>query len=176
MHNLNVSMHKPSTLGKRATEMDGPVDSKMDTEHQNRLARILMLHSKGFSQTEIAKKLNVNQSTVSRDLDEIRSKARNTLDLYMREEIPNELQIYISGFNEITKNLWEIVEDKGNSKITIRDRTYVLSLLMQCYSKRIEMLIGGPESHLNASKHMQSIKNQEKTENDPFLQSLLQRY
>ena len=169
-------MHKPSSLGKKVREIDGPVEPKMDIERQDRLAKVLMLHSKGFSQLEIAKKLDVNQSTISRDLDEITRKARKKLDLYLREEIPNELQIYISGFNEITKNLWEIVEDKQNSKITIRDRTYVLSLLMQCYSKRIEMLIGGPDSELNATKHMRSIKNQEREENDPLLQSLLKRY
>lgn len=69
-----------------------------------------------------------------------------------------------------------IVEDKQNPKLTIRDRTYVLSLLMQCYSKRIEMLIGGPESDLNATKHMIHIKNQESNDNDPLLQSLLKRY
>ena len=176
MHNLNASMHKPSVFRKRVREIDGPVEPKMDIEHQDRLAKVLMLHSKGFSQSEIAKKLDVNQSTVSRDLGEIRSKARKTLDLYVREEIPNELQIYISGFNEITKNLWEIVEDKQNPKITIRDRTYVLSLLMQCYSKRIEMLIGGPDSELTATKHMRTIKNQERDENDPLLQALSRRY
>lgn len=137
------------------------VEPKADIEHQDRQVKVLTLHTKGFSQSEIVKKLNVNQSTVSRDLDEIRRKARKTLDLYMREEIPNELQIYISGLNEITKNLWEIVEDKQNPKITTRDRTYVLSLLMQCYSKRMEMLIGGPESELNATKHMKSIKDEE---------------
>lgn len=137
------------------------VEPKADIEHQDRQVKVLTLHTKGFSQSEIAKKLNVNQSTVSRDLDEIRRKARKTLDLYMREEIPNELQIYISGLNEITKNLWEIVEDKQNPKITTRDRTYVLSLLMQCYSKRMEMLIGDPESELNATKHMKSIKDEE---------------
>jgi hypothetical protein len=37
---------------------------------------------------------------------------KKTLDLYWREEIPNEFQTYISGLNEITKRLWEIVEDK----------------------------------------------------------------
>jgi arginine repressor len=58
--------------------------------------------------------LNVNQSTVSRDLNEIRKKARKKIDLYTKEEIPNEFQFYISGVNEITKNknLWETVEDK----------------------------------------------------------------
>jgi transcriptional regulator len=116
-----------------------------------------MYHSKGISQSEIAKKLKINQSTVSRHLDEIRKKARSSLDLYLKDEIPNEFQIYICGLNEIIKNLWEIVEDKQNSKISIRDRTYVLSLLMQCYSKRIEMLVGGPDSDMNAKKHMRDI-------------------
>jgi transcriptional regulator len=149
-------MHKSSLLKKSERDLEGS-----DIEHQDRLVKVLTLHSKGFSQSEMAKKLNVNQSTVSRDLDEIRRKARKTLDLYMKEEIPNELQIYISGLNEITKNLWEIVEDKQNPKITTRDRIYVLSLLMQSYSKRMEMLIGGPESELNATKHMKSIRDLE---------------
>jgi transcriptional regulator with XRE-family HTH domain len=121
-----------------------------------------MFQSKGFSQSEIARKLNVNQSTVSRDLAEIRKKARSSIDLYVKEEIPNEFQIYISGLNEITKNLWEILEDKQNPKISIRDRTYVLSLLMQCYSRRIEMLVGGPDSNMNAKKHMYDIQLNER--------------
>jgi hypothetical protein len=95
-------------------------------------------------------------------LEEIRKKARSSLDLYLKDEIPNEFQIYISGINEIVKNLWEIVQDKRNHKISTRDRTYVLSLLMQCYSKRIEMLIGGPDSDMNAKKHINQILHNER--------------
>lgn len=142
---------------------------------QERRAKVLTLHSKGYSQSEIANLLSINQSTVSRDLDDGRKKARNTLDLYISEEIPNEFQIYISGLNEITKSLWEIIEDKQNY-IATRDRTYVLSLLMQCYTKRIEMLIGGPDSKLNATTHMRTIKSQEDQESDPVLQSFLKRH
>ena len=126
------------------------------------------MHSKGYSQSEIANLLNINQSTVSRDLNDVRKKARNTLDLYIREEIPNEFQIYISVLNEITKSLWEIIEDKQNYNITTRDRTYILSLLMQCYTKRIEMLIGGPESQMNAKRHMINIKFDEKSHSTSF--------
>jgi len=32
---------------------------------------VLRLHSKGYSQSEIASKLKINQSTISRDLAEI---------------------------------------------------------------------------------------------------------
>ena len=156
LHNLRVSMHKTSLLGKQESDPTHPLETE-DFEHQDRQGKVLMFHSKGFSQSEIARKLNVNQSTVSRDLSEIRKKARSSLALYVNEEIPNEFQIYITGFSQIIKNLWEIVEDKQNPKISVKDRTYVLSLLMQCYSRRIEMLVGGPDQDLNAKRHMQNI-------------------
>jgi transcriptional regulator len=92
-------MHKSSLLRKSERDLEETVVPKADIEHQDRIVKVLTLHSKGSSQSEIAKKLNVNQSTVSRDLDEIRRKARKALDLYMREEIPHELQIYISGIS-----------------------------------------------------------------------------
>jgi transcriptional regulator len=154
-------MHKCSLLRKPENDPIHSLETD-DFQHQDRLAKVLMFQSKGFSQSEIARKLNVNQSTVSRDLAEIRKKARSSIDLYVKEEIPNEFQIYISGLNEITKNLWEILEDKQNPKISIKDRTYVLSLLMQCYSRRIEMLVGGPDSNMNAKKHMDDIQLNER--------------
>ena len=95
MHNLRPSMHKPSPF--RNLEKDSSQSfEKEDPEHQDRLAKVLTFHSKGYSQSEIANKLNVNQSSVSRYLKEIRNKARSSIDLYANEEIPNEFQIYIS--------------------------------------------------------------------------------
>lgn len=154
-------MHKPSLL-RNGEKDSSDILEKEDPVHQDRLAKVLMFHSKGYSQSEIARKLNVNQSTVSRDLTEIRNKARSSLDLYVKEEIPNEFQIYVSGLNQIIKNLWEIVENDQNPKIGVKDRAYILSLLMQCYSKRIEMLVGGPDTKMNAKKHMDSMHHRER--------------
>jgi transcriptional regulator len=154
-------MHRPSSLLHKLEKDDSDTVQKEDLQLQERLAKVLMFHSKGYSQTEIARKLNLNQSTISRDLAEIKKKARSSLDMYVKDEIPNEFQIYISGLNQIMKNLWEIVEDK-QSKITVKDKTYVLSLLMQCYSKRIEMLVGGPDSDMNAKRHMDKIQFKER--------------
>ena len=161
MHNLNSTVHKPSSLVRKMQNDNASAYDKEDLEHHNRLSKVLMFHSKGYSQSEIAQKLNVNQSTVSRDLAEIRKKTRNTLDLYVKEEIPNEFQIYISGLNQIIKTLWEMVDDEENAKITMKDKAYLLSLLMQCYTKRIEMLVGGPDSKMNARKHMNDIQYNE---------------
>ena len=158
MHKLNVSMHKSSSLLNKLEKDANQFPDEDVVEHQDRLAKVLIYHSKGFTQSEIASKLNVNQSTISRDLEEIRKKARSSLELYVKDEIPTEFQIYTSGINEIIKNLWEIIEDKRNPKISTRDRTYILSLLMQCYSKRIETLVGGPDSDMNATKHAHRMR------------------
>lgn len=155
-------MHKPSPVLRKLERGTSNTSENEDLEHQDRLSKVLMFHSRGYSQSEIARKLNVNQSTVSRDISELKKKARGSLDLYVKEEIPNEFQFYISGLNQIIKNLWDIIEDKQNTKITIKDRTYVLSLLMQCYSRRIEMLVGGPDIKMNAKKHMDDIQFKER--------------
>jgi DNA-binding transcriptional regulator LsrR (DeoR family) len=111
-------MHKPSPVLRKLERGTCNTFENEDLEHQDRLAKVLMYHSKGYSQSEIEHKLNVNQSTISRDIAEVRKKARGWLDLYVKEEIPNEFQFYISGLNQIIKNLWEIIEEKQNSKIT----------------------------------------------------------
>jgi DNA-binding CsgD family transcriptional regulator len=156
-----MCINPPPILRKLEKQVSNSFESE-DLEHQDRLAKVLMYHSKGYSQSEIAQKLDVNQSTISRDLTEIRKKARGSIDLYVKEEIPSEFQIYLSGVNQIIKNLWEILGEKLNDKITVKDRTYVLSLLMQCYSRRIEMLVGGPDDDMNARKHMHKIHLDEK--------------
>lgn len=159
---MNVNLHKTSPVLRKLERGTSNTIENEDLEHQDRLAKVLMFHSRGYSQSEIARKLNVNQSTVSRDIAELRKKARGSLDLYVKEEIPNEFQFYISGLNQIIKNLWDIIEDKQNTKITVKDRTYVLSLLMQCYSRRIEMLVGGPDMKMNAKKHIDDIQFKER--------------
>jgi hypothetical protein len=50
-----------------------------------------------------------------------------------------------------------------------------LSLLMQFYDKRLEMLIGKPESYMNAKKSVSEIKFQERVESDPILKMLSER-
>lgn len=52
--------------------------------------------------------------------------------------------------DQITKKLWDIVsEQEGTSK----DKMAALSLLMHCYSTRLELLVGGPQSDMNAKRH-----------------------
>src|SRR5918995_2323247 len=144
----------------------------LDIEKENRLSRIISLYSKGLTQAEIAQELGVDQSTVSRDLQFIKQEAKKKIEKYLNEDILFEYLRYIAGSNEVTRELWGIVQ---NEKIMTKDKMNVLSLLMQSYNRRLEMLIGGPESYMNAKKSVSEIKFQEKVDNDPMLKMLGER-
>jgi len=77
----------------------------------------------------------------------------------------------MAGSNEVTRHLWELVQNEENAK----DKMNALSLLMQCYNKRLEMLIGGTESYLNVKKSASEVKVQERVDNDPVLKMLHER-
>jgi transcriptional regulator with XRE-family HTH domain len=136
------------------------------------LSKIISLYSKGLTQAEIAQELGVDQSTVSRDLQFIKQEAKKKIEKYLNEDILFEYLRYIAGSNEVTRKLWEIAQ---NENITTKDKINALSLLMQSYNKRLEMLIGGPESYMNAKKSVSEIKFQEKVDNDPMLKMLSER-
>ncbi len=144
----------------------------LDIEKENRLSRIISLYSKGLTQAEIAQELGVDQSTVSRDLQFIKQEAKKKIEKYLNEDILFEYLRYIAGSNEVTRELWGIVQNK---KTMTKDKMNALSLLIQSYNKRLEMLIGGPESYMNAKKSVSEIKFQEKVDSDPMLKMLSER-
>ena len=53
---------------------------------------------------------------------------------------------YMAGSNEITRQLWEIVQ---YSDTTTREKTNALSCLLQSYNSRLQTLTAGPESYMN---------------------------
>ena len=71
---------------------------------------------------------------------------------YLNEDILFEYLRYIVGNNEISKKLWEIVQDE---KASAKDKTNALSLLNQSYTKRLEILMNGVESFKNLKKIFQ---------------------
>ena len=179
---MNSSLHKRPTLtsgiaskatGKSNLKPDQLENlSTIDIEKENRLSRIISLLSKGLTQSEIAQELNVDQSTISRDLQLLKQEAKKKIEKYLNEDILFEYLRYIAGSNEVTRHLWEIVQ---NQKTPTKDKTNALSLLMQFYNKRLELLIGGPESYMKAKKSVSEIKYQEKVDSDPLLKMLSER-
>jgi transcriptional regulator with XRE-family HTH domain len=172
---MNSSLHKRPSL---ASGMSSKATAKsnispeqvenlapIDIEKENRLSKIISLYSKGLTQSEIAQEIGVDQSTISRDLQFIKQEAKKKIEKYLNEDILFEYLRYIAGSNGVTRHLWEIVQNQRSSN---KDKTNALSLLMQFYNKRLELLIGGPESYLKAKKNLSEIKTRENENRYPL--------
>src|SRR5919108_2056365 len=129
-------------------------------QQQNRRAKVLGLHSKGMTQAEIASVLQVDQSTVSRNLKYIKEESRKYIEQYVTKDIPFEFNRCLAGLDQITKKLWEIADSSNNNNnnnntknnettntstttittttTTNKDKMAALSLLMHCYNVRLE--------------------------------------
>ena len=140
----------------------------VDIERENRLSKVISLHSKGINQEEIARELYINQSTVCRDLQYIKHEARIKIEKYLRQDILFEYVRYMAGSNEITRHLWEIVQDNDT---TTKERTNALSCLMQAYNSRLLTLTSGPESYMNIKKSLSEIDLQRLVESSPVLKA-----
>jgi predicted transcriptional regulator len=140
----------------------------IDIEKQNRLSKVISLHSKGLNQQEIAHELCINQSTVSRDLQYIKHEAKIEVEKYLREDILFEYVRYMAGSNEITRHLWQIVQ--GNDT-TIKEKTNALSCLMQSYDSRLQALTTSPESYMNIKKCLSEIDLQRLVDSNPALKA-----
>jgi predicted transcriptional regulator len=174
LKNKNRTLNGSTDLGKiqnDKTKENMSVSAKIaviDIEKQNRLSKVISLYSKGLNQQEIAQELNVDQSTVSRDLQYIRNEAKIKIEKYLRNDILFEYVRYMAGSNEITRYLWEIVQD---NETTAKEKTNALSCLMQSYNSRLQTLTSGPESYMNIKKSLSEIDLQRLVESSPVLKT-----
>jgi hypothetical protein len=110
------------------------MSTKMQVEW--RRAKVLEMLSKGDSQSEIAKVLQVDLSIISRDVYYLRQQAKRNIKRYIDERLPEEYEKCLVGLTAITKEAWgtsQQAEDK-------REKIQALSLAKECYSMKLDLL------------------------------------
>lgn len=73
---------------------------------QWRRAKVLELSSRGYTQIEIATRLQVDEHTISRDMACLREEAQENLVQHIREVVPEEYQKCMLVMNAILNKLW----------------------------------------------------------------------
>jgi predicted transcriptional regulator len=68
-----------------------------------RRSRVLELASEGYSQREIAHKLNVDPAAVNRDIQFLRQQAQENLQRHIHEVVPEEYQKCMVGMKRNLK-------------------------------------------------------------------------
>jgi hypothetical protein len=119
---------------------------------QWRRAKVLELSSQGYTQAEISKSLQVDESVISRDKAYLRQGAQENLKTHIQDKLPEEYQNCMTGINQVLKICWEIVNksriinnDNGQT-VTITDNKTVLqalALINDCNKYKMDLTTNG---------------------------------
>jgi hypothetical protein len=121
---------------------------------RNKVQQLLV---QGHSQWDIADELQIDQSTVSRDIQCLRQQAQENLKSHIQNKLPEEYERCLTGMNRVLKLSWQIANnnntrdngqdhnDNGNTVTTGDDRTRLqaLSLINDCYKYIMELTTNG---------------------------------
>jgi hypothetical protein len=120
-----------------------------------RRCKVLELSSEGYSQREIAQKLQIGKSAVNRDLIFLRNQARENLQHHIRDKIPEEYQNCMTGINQVLNIFWDIVNKSrninnnnngGQTVTTMTDNKTVLqalALINDCNKYKMNLTTNG---------------------------------
>jgi hypothetical protein len=127
---------------------------KMVDWRRNKVQQLLV---RGYSQWDVAEELQIDQSTVSRDIQYLRHQAQTDLQKHIQQKLPEEYQRCLTGMNQVLKLSWQIANnntsrqndqnhnDYINAITTGDDRTRLqaLSLINDCYKYIMDLTTNG---------------------------------
>jgi hypothetical protein len=125
---------------------------KMVDWRRNKVQQLLV---RGYSQWDVAEELQIDQSTVSRDVHYLRQNAQANLQKHIQQQLPEEYQRCLTGMNQVLKLSWQIanntrqnsqdLNDNSNTITSGDDRTKLqaLSLINDCYKYIMDLTTNG---------------------------------
>jgi hypothetical protein len=102
---------------------------------QWRRAKVLEMSSQGYSQIEIATQLQVDETTISKDVAYLRQQAQENLQHHIHEVVPDEYQKCMVGMKRNLKETLAIAETATDPKVKLQAR----AIANDCYKFIMEM-------------------------------------
>jgi predicted transcriptional regulator len=105
-----------------------------------RRAQVLELASEGYTQREIANKLQIDLAAVNRDIQSLRQQAQERIQKHIHETVPEEYQKCMTGMKQNLKQTLEIAETVADPKIKLPAHaivTYIYKHIMDLATNRV---------------------------------------
>src|ERR1051326_7907643 len=113
----------------------------MSTKKQQQIdwrkSQVFELSSKGYSQSDIARVLQIDKSVICRDLTFLRRQSKQNIRKYIDERLPEEYEKCLVGLTVILREAWNMSNQSDMDK---REKVQALSLAKECYSMKLELL------------------------------------
>ena len=95
--------------------------------------------SKGWTQADIAKKLEIHPSTISLDVQYLKEQSKKELETHLSDRLPFEYARAMEGINNVLKRVSEISDSAADNKIKME----CLKLQMELYKSLVSMATDG---------------------------------
>jgi hypothetical protein len=123
---------------------------------QWRKEQIQLLLARGHrNHREIAARLQIPKSTVSKDILALREDSKNNIRNYIDERLPEEYERILVGITAILKEAWDTSLQVDTDT---REKMQALSLAKECYAMQLDLLTN-PEVIEEASSFIAKYKN-----------------
>jgi IS30 family transposase len=112
---------------------------------EERSKQVASLLAQSITETEIAQKLNVDQSTISRDIKALKQMSQQFVFDLAKSDLAYHYQQCINGIEEVRRKAWELIrDDEEQQLLTLRDKLSILKLIKECEEGKFTLFKDGP--------------------------------
>jgi DNA-binding transcriptional ArsR family regulator len=108
---------------------------------KERRKQVASLLSRSFTEAEIAEQLDVNQSTVSRDIKVLKEMSQQFVYDLAKSDLAYYYKQSIDGIEESKKESWKIFHDE---MVPVKEKLLALRIIIQSNESRFKLLSEGP--------------------------------
>ena len=125
-----------------------------------RRSKVVEMRSRGMSQTEIARELQVSIASISSDMQYLRSQAKDSIKEYTTEHLPEQYQVCLTALDEIIMRAFDILEKSGDN----REKLQAMELFKDTHLVKLELLSNATtiDSALNYIRNKQQQEQHKK--------------
>ena len=116
---------------------------------EERRRQVASLFAQSITESEIAEKLNVDQSAVSRDVKALKQMSQQFVFDLAKSDLAYHYQKCINGIEEVRRKAWELLRDDKEEKgqrqsLTLKDKLLILKLIKECEEGKFALFKDGP--------------------------------
>ena len=120
--------------------------------------------SRGLSQIEIARELQVSKASIVSDVQYLREQAKGTIKEYVTEHLPEQYQVCLTALDTILKHSFEIIQNTCDN----RDKLHAMEVFKDTHLVKLELLSNATtiDSALHYIRDKQQYQQQRITSTD----------
>jgi IS30 family transposase len=130
---MNISFTK-----EKLHKLISPVHKFKVEERRKKVSGLL---AQSMTESEIAQELNVDQSTISRDIKALKELSQQFVYDLAKSDLAYYYKQCIDGIEEVKRKVWEMIR---NNSLSEKDKLLALKIIKECDESKFALFKDGP--------------------------------